>query len=154
MDCPNCKKYNNVGVVTNCWNCGENLTEYFSSTYEQIELDENIEVIQEKFPEDLGQNKIDQGLESKQEDLKEIIVDQEVEVDNYITGVSLLSSAFLVLVQIIFWLSIVGSLYLMVEVSFIYGIITILSSVISCNIIFILGDILQNIAELNKKIKG
>ena len=70
-----------------------------------------------------------------------------------ITGVSSVSYAFLMLVQIVFWITIIGSIYIGNTLNFVTGMIFAVSSILSCGLIFILGDILKNLAEINKKTK-
>lgn len=66
-------------------------------------------------------------------------------------GISLTSTLFLVLCQVAFWLIIGFSVYIALKVNLISGVTLGISTVIGFGIVFILGDILKNIVEINQK---
>lgn len=71
-----------------------------------------------------------------------------------ITGVGPFTKMCLVTIEILFFIAMAVSVFLMIKVSVASGVILAFSSILACGLIFIMGDILKNIAEINKKTKG
>ncbi len=162
MECPKCQKYNNIDVISDCWNCGEHFTEELISIANKKEViakvaEEEAAVIAKVAEEEAA---VIAKVAEKEAAViakvaeKEAAVIAKVAEKEATTGVSSLSSFFLLLIQFVFWVSIAGSVYIMAVISIGTGIMLALGTIISCGLIFIMGDILKNLAEINKKTKA
>ncbi len=182
MECPKCQKYNNIDVISDCWNCGEHFTEELISIANKKEATAKVaeeaaaviaKVAEEEAAVIAKVTEKEAAVIAKvaeeaaaviakvaEEEAAVIAKVTEIEaaviakvIEEATTGVGILSSIFIVMVQILFLVALVVSFYLMAEVNIITGAIVAISSILSCGLIFIMADILNNIAEINKKTK-
>jgi small-conductance mechanosensitive channel len=70
-----------------------------------------------------------------------------------VTGISGLSTFFLGMCKIVFWIVIIASIFIGLKVNIISGISMAVGAIIGFGLIFILGDLLKNTVEINRKLK-
>ena len=149
---PNIQDNFGMTALSRAKNLGHNnIIEYLEDVMNGNKIVEMDEVVRKKIQEEQTKK---EALDIKIDEPTLKIKNVKPESNVSITGVSSVSYAFLMLVQIVFWIAIIGSIYIGNTLNFVTGMIFAVSSILSCGLIFILGDILKNLAEINKKTRS
>lgn len=139
----------------------DELIEYLRDIYFADEQSYSKELIfSDDVEAEISSNQTDKNNQAKER--RKAITKKEAEGFNYIgtsgsvddneSGISVTTSMFMVVCKILFLLMIIASAVISYFGYFIYGISTAVSAFIGFGLIFILGDILKNIVEINKKL--
>ena len=122
---------------------------YSNHTYESNKDTERFAAICKKENEGATYIGANRGAEGKK-----IIQQKSAELSNNVSGISGMSSLFLGICQLIFWVIIIASGFIGLTMNVISGISIAVGAVIGFGLIFILGDLLKNTVEINKKLNN